>query len=142
MIRVLVLPRTVAIELWNTYKPYLLTAVNEHPAETVESLEEIRTDIRKGRALVLQIYEGVELQAVAVVELLDLKDGKSLHVRYLGGNGMDGWLDELSERLDETARFYDCDWVSIIGRLGWARSLKKYDYKPVSMELRKAVKNG
>ena len=133
------LPSVTALELWDSFKPRLIEAVEAHPAESETDLEHVRTDVRRGKAMVLQIFEASQLLAVAVVELLDLKDGRSLHVRYLAGDGMDAWMDKLEARLQDMARFYDCVWVSIIGRLGWYRSLKLHGFEAVSIELRKRV---
>jgi len=134
-----VLPSGTALELWDSFKPRLIEAVNAHPAESETDLEEVRTDVRRGKATVLQIYEQRKLLAVAVVELLDLSDGRSLHVRYLAGDGMDAWMDKLEARLQDMARDYGCVWVSIIGRLGWYKALKSHGFVAVSMELRKRV---
>jgi len=138
-VSVIAMPPEVANMLWDEFKDHLALAVIEHPGETIEDLERLRTRVRTGTAMILQIWDGLELSAVALIEFQDLRDGKCLHVRYLSGNGMDGWLDELHQRLGEIARVYDCEWIGLTGRMGWRKALAKLDYNPVAIQLRARV---
>ena len=137
--RVRALPPELANMLWPTYLDKIKEAMATHPSETHNSLVELRTDIRKGRALVLQMYEDDEVAAVGVVEIVDQSDGKMLYIRYLAGDGMEYWLDELHELLIEIAGNYGCQWLGLTGRLGWQRALKHLGFEPVAVELRAGV---
>ena len=125
--------------MWDQFKPYLLLAVNEHPCESMEDLTGLREDVAEGRAMLVGMYSGAQMVAAGVVELVELSDGRSLHVRYLGGNGMDEWIDELHARLKDVAQEYGCRWISLTGRMGWRKVLKRLDYNPVAIQLRAEV---
>ncbi len=127
--------------LWEHYREMLELAAIEHPAETPENMAELRARVRRGDALLMGIYEGgVEAPvAAAVVEIVETRDGRTLHVRYLAGEGMGQWLDELHARLEEVARGYDCRWISLVGRMGWRRELRRFDFNPVAIHLRAEV---
>ena len=125
--------------LWDSFREHLELAVVQHPGESMEDIEHLRGRVRNGSAMVIQIFEGIEPVAIAVVEFLELRDGKALHVRYLSGNGMDGWLDELHAKLGEIARAYHCQWISLTGRMGWKKALSRLGYNPIAIQLRAEV---
>lgn len=125
--------------LWEDFKEHLELAINEHPGECVERLEDIRRDVKTGKAMVIEIFNGHELLAVGVLEQVELNDGRTLHVRYLQGNGMETWLDELHAKLYELAKAYGCKWISLTGRLGWKKALQRLNWNPIAIQLRAEV---
>ena len=137
--KVVVLTPEIAVMLWQDFREHLELAVATHPGERPADMEEVRESVKKGQALVLQIYDGMDLLAVAVVEKVEMRDGRCLYVRYLGGERMDEWLDELHARLEEVARVYSCRWIGLTGRMGWKKALAKLGWNPVAIQLRAEV---
>lgn len=130
------LPAEVALALWDASLPLLARAVEEHPGEFPECLDGLRDSVGTGRRMLVHIYEGPALLAVALLEFERLRDGDCLYVRYLGGQRMDEWLHELHARLGEIARAYDCAWVGLTGRLGWRKALAGLGWEPVAIQMR------
>lgn len=141
-IQVIVIPGEVANMMWEQFKDHLELAMIQSPTDTAENMEALRTDIRNNKAMLMQIWDGCELVATAVLEFTEYRDGKSLHIRYLGGEGFTVWRDELHERVEEMARAHDCKWISLSGRAGWKRELAGLGFNPVAIELRAEVANG
>jgi hypothetical protein len=125
--------------MWDSFRDHIELAMATHPGEVAEDLQDLRKDIVAGRAKLLQVWDGVEVIATAVLELQRLRDGDTLHVRYLAGECMDLWLDDLHMKLEQLARQNGCKWISLTGRMGWKRELKRLDYNPVAIQLRAEV---
>lgn len=137
--RVRVLPPQLANMLWPTFVDRIKEAMSTHPSELLDTLPELRTDIRLGRSLVVQMYEDAEVCAIAVIEMVEQTDGRMLYIRYLAGEGMEHWLPELHELMTTVARQFGCNWFGLTGRLGWVKALKVYGFEPVAIELRAEV---
>jgi len=135
-LKVIALPPEAALVLWNDCVPELARAIEQHPAEWFESLDEMRESVATGERMLIQVLEAGEVLAVALVEFQELRDGKCLHVRYLGGHRMDEWLDEMHARLGEIGRAYGCKWVGMIGRYGWKRALAELGWRTVAITMR------
>lgn len=63
--------------------------------------------------------------------------GDCLHV-WLGGGSLHGLLD-LRPRVEETARYWGLKRITILGRLGWDRVLKRFGYVRKGDELEKML---
>ena len=123
---------------WDQFKPYLERATLRTP--TVQPIDErTRAAVRDGRLMLVQVYDAMETQAVAACELVELNDGRSLHVRYLSGENISAWIDELHEGLRVLANANKCKWVTLTGRPGWQKLLKSYRMNPVAITLRAEV---
>lgn len=123
-----------ALALWSQYAEYFEQAAMEHPEAF--DLEELRRDVASGKLMTIGIFDGVSMVAGACVELCELREGKTLHVRYLAGDHMEMWLTELHERLQEIARAYGCRWLSLTGRRGWQKRLKVLGWGPVAIQMK------
>lgn len=123
-----------ALVIWNEFKHYFELAALEHP-ESVD-MEDVRARVADGRMMSIGIFDGVSMIAGAAVELYDARDGKTLHVRYLAGEHMEMWLEELQARLFEIAAAYGCRWLSLTGRQGWRKRLSNMGWNPVAIQMR------
>ena len=123
---------------WSEFKPYLeraaLRSDHEQPID-----ERTRELVKAGKLMLVQVYDALETQALAACELIELRDGRSLHVRYLSGSNVEAWTDELHEGLRVLANTNKCKWVTLTGRPGWQKALKAYGMKTVSITLRAEV---
>lgn len=133
------LPPEAALMVWDKSLPMLRAAVDAHPGEWPEDLEALRESVELGERLLVHIIDDGELRGVAMLEFVNLTDGKCLHVRYLGGEGMADWLPALHARLREIALAYDCQWMGLIGRCGWKRALANMGWRPMAITMRYAI---
>ena len=122
-----------ALMFWDQYAEHFERAALEHPEAF--DMAEIRADVAAGKLMTVGIFDGVSMIAGACLELVEMREGKTLHVRYLAGNDMETWLEELQARLREIAAAYGCRWVSLTGRRGWAKRLEVMGYQTVAVQL-------
>jgi hypothetical protein len=125
--------------LWDHFKPYLERATERAGFEAGQINEAAREQVRDGRLMLVHIFDALETQAVAACELVELNDGRSLHVRWLSGSNIEGWIDEIHEGLRTLANANNCKWVTLNGRLGWRKLLKSHGMTPVAITLRAEV---
>jgi hypothetical protein len=134
-----ILPRHLVEGLAWLVRPLLLLAAAEHPSETEADVEECLAAAATGEALVILIRDDARILAAALCEIQPLRDGDALHVRYLGGRGMEAWLDRFLACLDTVARGEGCGWVSMTGREGWRRTLGSHGWAQVAVTMRGRV---
>ncbi len=125
--------------LWDHFKPYLERATLRRATRADEFGADARELVRDGKLMLVHIFDALETQAVAACELLELNDGRALHIRWLGGSNIDGWIDELHEGLRTLANANKCRWVTLNGRPGWRKILKSHGMTPVAITLRAEV---
>jgi len=122
--------------LWPTFAEQLRRAVLEHPGEHEATMTELRTQVRKGHAMIVQAYIEDQIEAIGLIEFVDLRDGKMLHIRYLAGEGMAEWLDDLYQLLVTIGKEYGCSWLGLTGRCGWKKVLSDMGFKTVALQMR------
>ena len=125
--------------LWDHFKPYLQQATERAGNLSGALTEDTRTAIREGRLMMVSIYDALETQAVAACELVELTDGRALHIRWLSGTNIDGWIEDMHEGLRVLANANNCKWVTINGRMGWQKVLKDWGMSPIAITLRAEV---
>lgn len=93
---------------------------------------EVIAALRAGHA---QIWPGDT--AAMVTQVLNCEDGRCLHV-WLAGGDLAGVM-ALKPGVEAWGRAMGCDYVSIIGRPGWARLLRDDGFVLIDDELRKPL---
>lgn len=68
---------------------------------------------------------------VTRIEYYPLK--KMLNLMFIGGENIEAWHEELLETLEKYAKESDCAGLETIGRKGWERFLKKFDWDAAYM---------
>tara|TARA_R110000744_G_C19257479_1_gene550987 strand:- start:375 stop:821 length:447 start_codon:yes stop_codon:yes gene_type:complete len=58
---------------------------------------------------------------------------KMLNLMFIGGENIEAWHEELLETLERYARENDCSGLETVGRKGWERFLKKFDWDAAYM---------
>lgn len=127
MIKVTLLKKELVDMMWVTVGPLLSKAVDHSNGEL--SIDQLKDLITSGEmALATIIEDGVTIAAVTF-EQREFKSGKRiLHVATAGGESASKWIDEVDDLCEALAKKYNCQEVYIIGRQGWARTLKHLDY--------------
>lgn len=97
-----------------------------------DSEDHVIAELEAGRA---QLWPG-EVAAI-VTQCVQRSDGRFLHVWLAGG--LLGGLMALRPGVEAWGRAQGCDFVTINGRLGWARVLKPHGFATVNGELRKRL---
>ena len=121
---VITAPEQIA-EHWPVLGPRLEAALrNTYGGPDLVGIAE---GLKAGELLNIRIGE----RADAVVEFHQLEDEKICHVVALAGEDMHRWLNELYVVLTALAREQGCHSITLNGRLGWKRALRRFGFRHV-----------
>lgn len=114
-------------ELWPMARPYLEKAIKK--GEYGYDIEDIKISCEIGEYILWIVRNG---NAAIILEVSDYPFGKQCDIVMLGGDKMDGWLDELAE-IEGWASRVGCNRMTLTGREGWKKKLTDYKVKTVTM---------
>lgn len=138
MIHVELIHPDLALKHWGEIYPLLDLAVAESNGEISE--DSLKEAINLGHALVVAVYDDLELLAAIALEVITFSTGKKvLNIQLAGGTGMDLWYHQVDECCRLIAKSRDCQEIYIVGRKGWQRQLKQIGYQPIHTILKKEV---
>jgi hypothetical protein len=120
-------------KVWDLCKPLLSQATDRSGGR--ETSLTLYSKIKSGSSqLWIIIVDGFPV-ASATTEVTVYKN---LNVSFLGGSGMNVWLDEFINQLKIYAKHNNCSKIELFGRKGWLRELKPFGFKKehyISMSL-------
>lgn len=119
---------------WAQFKPYVDEAL-EYEQECIEAVDVFR-HLREGSWLCLVIYINDDLQGLCICEQKKARAGWHLDVLLLSGMNMSLWFDRLYEALRVVARSQHCSAITVKGRMGWLKILKRVGFVPISQHMR------
>lgn len=102
------------------------------PALEDASWDEVAAALAAGRA---QLWPGERSAMVTTLQITP--EGPTCHVWLAGGELAD--LLAMAVGVEAWARAQGCAWVTLNGRKGWARALKRRGFAPAGEELRKKL---
>ena len=110
-------------EHWDWIKPHLMRCQEYHidPIDMVT----IKEDIRSRKGMVIVITEGDEVLTVCLVEFYP----ETIHVKLCSGEQLDKWASVLDKALEQMARVMNRKYITQLGRVGWAKQMKKHGWK-------------
>jgi hypothetical protein len=113
---------------WPRVAPWLMQAIGTE--DKWGEIEEIRMGIARGmmQLWVIQDRKSGDLLAVAVTEVHQAGNVKSLVVRWMGGKDIKRWLTDLG-LMERWGIINGCTKMEIWGRSGWTRWFSKVGYK-------------
>ncbi|WP_340647540.1 hypothetical protein [Phenylobacterium sp.] len=116
---------------WARYRAWLLPALQAQCASEAELLD----DILAGRA---QLWAG----AAAAMVTQRIREGEALclHVWLAGGDLTE--ILEMRAGVEAWGRAQGCHYVTIEGRAGWSRALRKHGYARCGNELKRMLSDG
>ena len=128
-----------AMALWPELEPYVEAALARDPFESV-TVAEVAEQLADADAQLLLAVDDGDILGAAVVQMFRVSGGgKVIHVLTTAGDKLDRWLDQLVERLVELAGIYDACGVTLSGRPGWTKTLRKYGFKTDHVQMRLEV---
>lgn len=76
------------------------------------------------------VFNGGELVCVCILGITDFPTGKKvMQMPYIGGTGIETWLEDGLQLIEELAKAMGCTHVRGCGRKGWERALPdRYKY--------------
>ncbi len=128
-IRVTLVEPASAHQHWqDCFRPMIADALAKSPLSSDEP-HAVLDKIMATQAMLLQIDNGTELLACAVVELAQGKAGPLLHVYAVAGVRMNEWLDTFIDKLRAIAAKLGAVAISMTGRPGWCKELPSYGFQ-------------
>jgi len=112
---------------WDTIKPFISRAL-EHSLKEY-SADDLKHKMIKGEYLLLGFYDGGKILAIVSAELLTYPRKKIVNIVTAAGSNMDSWLDEWWNAITVLAKEQGADEITVSGRVGWLKALKKYGFK-------------
>lgn len=92
------------------------------------------------QAMQLWFVKQGELVTAVVVTSIEVYDqGKTLQVVALEGEGLDAWLGEVERTLRVFGAAHGCKYLSMIGRKGWLRTLRRFNWDEKGVIMRKEL---
>ena len=122
MYEITAIPKEKVDEYWDDLKPFFEAANASYPFSLNKySIEAIYDDAIFGEILLIKIGD----VAAAALEIA----GESLHGVSLAGEDMDEWLGDLDVYLKAMAKELGLKEITLLGRKGWSKVLKKFNYE-------------
>lgn len=111
--------------VWDECVPHIERVVEASHGDI--TLASTRNRIVAGDLQLFAIHRHGEVVAVFCTDVQILESGmRALRVPIIGGDEMDGWIDQAVNAWRVLAKELMCDCVRGVGRAGWARRLKSY----------------
>ena len=118
-----------ALKLWPIMEPLVVRAL-AYDAYASTTPEKLQKQVATGFARVLACSEDGELISATLVQLyLNTAQERILHVVCTAGAMADDWLPDLDDKLKEIAADQDCAAITLSGRPGWVRKLRRFGYR-------------
>jgi len=125
--------------VWPEVSPLLCKALEYDP--TGATIDSIYTNIIDNRyLLILMIEEGLKLQAALTIELFEAHGETVCNIVAAGGTNLNDWCDTFLDSAEVLAKEQGASKLTINGRPGWSRRLKKRGFRPVITVLEKPLK--
>lgn len=122
---------------WDKAKSLIEKAIPYTDGKT--DIEQVEKDLLD-RAMQLWIYvdDRGKIQLASITRIVVyLHNRKRLEISFFSGEGSDDIVDVFQRMFEDFARAQGCEAMESIGRKGWQRRLKKYDYDYIHTVLRK-----
>ena len=111
--------------LWDKIEPHLHRVVNVAHGEI--TCDSVKTRLKSGSAVLVTISKGTEVVAVNTLEVRVMDSGlRTLFIPIVGGDELDGWINEFLKIAKAIARDYKCTELrGLAARKGWMRKLEQ-----------------
>lgn len=130
-------PEVVHI-IWPLVEGYLEKAIHHSNGEL--SIEGVLQQLIDEQMLLLVVYKDSSIIAAFVVEKRTFMTGKSvINILVLGGSDMDSWVSQAIDVVERLGVEQNCSEIYGIGRVGWAKFMKKKGFRPVHHTVKKII---
>jgi hypothetical protein len=128
------IPSNFVSQVWPRVSHHVMAAV-----EYVDSGFNEQDILERLLSRDFQLWIVGQYQAACVTQITIYPQHKVCLVVALGGEGMDEWLDELMDTVEDWAAQNGCRYVEEYGRKGWLKVGKKRGYGEVYTVMRKSI---
>lgn len=128
--KLICVPPDRAAEAWPRVAHWIKDALRRADLGSYRGIENC---VLSGRFLLWLAWDGKQIVAAAVTDLLQTEWRKVCNIVACGGDDMAQWI-HLIEGLEDYARSESCAAISISGRKGWEKTLPSYRVRFVILE--------
>jgi len=115
---------------WSEIKPFIDKAI-DHGIGEVSSMD-MFVGAMNGQYECLEAIDDTDNSlSFGMLRINTFNRQKQLQIVTTAGDSLDVWAKEGLEYVEDYAKVLGCKYVTIWGRLGWPRVLKKFGYKQV-----------
>ena len=126
MIKIVAIESNQIETAWPRVKGHIQAALDKAKGEL--SIETIKDRLLNKTSMLLVAADGIVILASIVCELVETESGRVCHIIAAGGKHADTWLDEWYNQIVPIAKDQGCVRISLNGRKGWEKKLKKYGF--------------
>ena len=117
-------------EIWPGVKHLIHRAMERGGLSTFAQIE---SDVLEGTALLWLAWDGKQVYAAAVTQIVPTEFGHDCIILACGGTESTKWI-QLIGGIENYAKASGCDHVRIFGRRGWQAKLPGYQAKRIILE--------
>ena len=121
---ILVSPENIPT-IWDNVIPLMELSQN---GERELSIDDFFESLMEERMHLWIALEGKELLACMITQFATHPQKRSLRIIFLGGEGMDKWIDHMP-MVEDFALMHGCTSLEVWGRKAWLRILKDWECK-------------
>ena len=141
MIKVNEMEAEEAMKLWPDLEEYVAAALEHDPYISV-TVAEVEQQLSKGYARLLVTTDDNEILGATVVQMFRAGAGRVIHVLTTAGVELDRWLSDLVDAVEALAQANNGVAITMSGRPGWTRTLRKFGFKTQHVQMRREVSSG
>ena len=139
MTEVMQLTPEQAEAFWPTLSPHISSALQHDHLDPVP-LDELLRQVREGYAMVLVSHDESDLMSATVIQLFRTTSGENLvHVLATAGDRSEEWLPALIDKFREIGQAEGAAAVTMTGRPGWAKKLRRFGFKTDQVSMRLSI---
>lgn len=126
-------PEEKLLTVWPRVLPLVEKMIAKHPGRCPEAL---LGELLCGAG---ELWVIGDFQAISITRINHKPREKALFIEWLGGDGIDEWVEDWLKVAEAYAKAMQCDCVEFFGRMGYRRYEKRFNYKPVNTIYRKEL---
>ena len=130
MIYVSGIPARYIDDVWSECEKYVVMGINKAQEEMNEhDIYYFLKDAEMQLWVVFDEDNGKEIKAVVTTQIINYPQKKVCRIVTLGGDGMDEWVAQVLDVLEEWSIEQDCDAMETVCRKGFVKKLKNFGYE-------------
>ena len=130
MIYVSGIPSRYIDDVWEHCEEYVVMGINKAQEEMNE--HDIYYFLKDGEMQLWVVFDednDKEIKAVVTTQIINYPQKKVCRIVTLGGKGMDEWVSQVLDVLEEWAEEQDCEAMETVCRKGFVKKLKNFGYE-------------
>ena len=121
------IPRQDISGLWPVIEPYIDRALKFTFGEYKSN--DVKDKAMDGHVIFFVVSKDGLIQSVISAEMVETPHKKYMNIVTTAGINFDEWIDDTVDTIIAVAKEQGAEDITMIGRKGWLRKMKKYGFK-------------